>query len=189
MQISTRDPTTMLREGKKTKTFENGSGDPGDRRSSDHDSRYRDYAESAADWFFDVDRNGAVTYLSNDFERFAGIPRETFLGHAIPSALLDVVDGSGFAACRAAIETKKPFRDAEISFRFPGGALHRIRASAKPRFDESGCFLGYRGAAVDITEAPISPSSDQEAKTLYASLVESAPIGIGIFQDDRVVFL
>ena len=189
LQISTHDLQTMLHEDDETEAAKRGSGETGDRRSTDHDSRYRDFAESTADWFFELDRNEIVTYLSEDFERFAGIPRETFVGHAFPLNHIVEVGGQGIAKYRAAFETRTPFRDAEIVFRSQGGTLRRVRASAKPRFDEAGSFLGYRGAVVDITKDPVSPSSDQEAKTLYASLVESAPIGIGIYQDDRIVFL
>lgn len=57
-----------------------------------------------------------------------------------------------WAAHRALLEARKPFRDLELCRYDASGRKYWIRVSGEPVFDASGTFKGYRGIARDFTE-------------------------------------
>jgi PAS domain-containing protein len=108
--------------------------------------RYRDFAAIAADWFWEMDADLRFTWISQDVVRFQGI--ETALGKtrwALHGASVD--KDPAWAAHRADLEARRPFRDFEIDGHDRGGEIVPVRISGKPTFDASGAFTGYRGIA------------------------------------------
>ncbi|MBR1236997.1 PAS domain S-box protein [Bradyrhizobium sp. AUGA SZCCT0182] len=61
-------------------------------------------------------------------------------------------DAEAWRKHREAVDAHQPFRDFEIAQRTPDGSKRYMSISGLPVFDESGCFVGYRGAGRDITE-------------------------------------
>ncbi|MBL8697028.1 MAG: PAS domain S-box protein [Alphaproteobacteria bacterium] len=116
------------------------------------ETRFRDFASTASDWFWETDVEQRYTYISHGVraiglhpDQLIGKPRGTFgslLGEVAPREAERVQ--SVFAA-RAA------FRDVSYTIRrFDGGELV-IELAAKPLFDPEGNFLGFRGGARDVT--------------------------------------
>src|SRR5690606_29440978 len=60
------------------------------------------------------------------------------------------LDGS-WAAHKAGLEARRPFRDYEYAFVEEGRIEHFISTSGAPVFDKDGAFVGYRGIGKDIT--------------------------------------
>ena len=46
---------------------------------------------------------------------------------------------------------RRPFSDFQYAWRRPDGEVRVLKISARPRFDDDGRFLGYRGVGSDIT--------------------------------------
>ena len=61
-------------------------------------------------------------------------------------------DAEAWRKHREAVDAHQPFRDFEVARRTPDGSKRYMSVSGLPVFDESGCFVGYRGAGRDITE-------------------------------------
>jgi PAS domain S-box-containing protein len=61
-------------------------------------------------------------------------------------------DAEAWRKHREAVDAHLPFRDFEVARRTPDGSKRYMSVSGLPVFDESGCFVGYRGAGRDITE-------------------------------------
>jgi PAS domain S-box-containing protein len=61
-------------------------------------------------------------------------------------------DAEAWRKHREAVDAHQPFRDFEVAQRTPDGSKRYMSVSGLPVFDESGCFVGYRGAGRDITE-------------------------------------
>ena len=51
----------------------------------------------------------------------------------------------------AKIATRKPFQGLAFSRMHADGTQQRFQVSGEPMFDQLGCFVGYRGIAVEIT--------------------------------------
>ena len=114
------------------------------------EQRFRQFAEAASDWFYEIDADLRVTWVSENLERLLGVSAEMLLGMRIET-LGDSMDGDGHEALRAAMAAREPYRG--LTFRIPGelGAVRQVRISALPMFDADGVFAGYRGVGSDVT--------------------------------------
>ena len=112
------------------------------------EARFRDYADCAADWFFEQDAEGTITYLSDRFDQIVGAPKGFFLG----KNYIDMVeDSDSMSKPNELIRLHRPFRNAESRLKLPNGKTIWIRTSANPLFDKDGVFAGYRGTSTQIT--------------------------------------
>jgi PAS domain S-box-containing protein len=108
--------------------------------------KFRDYAETASDWFWEMDSKFMVL---------------TGSGHQIGTNWWDRVLHRAFDVktepekwrlLRATLDSQKPFRDFVYCRSDGSGAPIYVKASGKPVFDSHGEFHGYRGTATDVTE-------------------------------------
>ena len=117
------------------------------------EARFRDIASASADWFWESDAAGRLTWVSDSVERLIGTPPAWFVGRRPEELMADTgaADGRAWETRHEARLQRQPYRDFRYRLRHPQGELW-ISDSATPRFDEHGHFLGYRGATTDITE-------------------------------------
>ncbi len=78
----------------------------------------RDYAEVASDWYWEIDADGAITYVSDRFQRLANSSVESILG----TSGIDIIrersdDPARRDECLAAIEERRPFRGPQPALR------------------------------------------------------------------------
>ncbi|MEE4359906.1 MAG: ATP-binding protein [Pseudomonadales bacterium] len=118
-------------------------------RESEH--RLRDFADTASDWLFELDAQLRTTWISSRWKGLTGLQPEDVLGRSI----LDFVQAPAFdeaEAVRARLGRREPLRNVRQRVERPDGTVLHVSVRADPMFDESGGFLGYRGAAQDVTE-------------------------------------
>ena len=108
------------------------------------EKRFRDVAESASDWLWEIDRNTCLTYLSIRFEEITGHSRSSWLGR--PMAELLNADETTLRDWLAAPDA--PLR---CSYHAADGGQRHYRLSARAILLD-GANLGFRGTAADITE-------------------------------------
>lgn len=121
--------------------------------------RFRDFAEAATDWFWEMDENLRFSYFSERFEDATGVQPEALLGKSRRELLAgnDLVIG-GFTTEEdwkrhiEDLEAHRPFQDFRHPRPNPDGGLYHLTISGKPVFDDHGVFIGYRGTGANITE-------------------------------------
>jgi PAS domain S-box-containing protein len=121
-------------------------------RTSFNEQRFRDIAEMASDWFWEMDADLRLTYVSPRLLEITGYDGEYFCG----KRRSDVVEGlsrAELAAHEEVLRRHEPFRDFTYSLTTARGERLQATASGKPIFDTEGNFAGYRGSGRDITEA------------------------------------
>lgn len=119
--------------------------------------RFRDFAETAADWFWETDAQTRYTYLSGRYQQITGMACAEALGRTP----VEVLAKGGVAAVGAAkieqfMAARRPFEDCLVERPGPEGAVRALRMSGKPIFDEQGCFSGYRGSGRDASRAHVA---------------------------------
>src|SRR3954452_21352370 len=120
-----------------------------DARASEQ--RFRDYAETASDWFWETGPDHAFTYISDRFDAF-GIDRAAMIGkRRFDVALGRSTEAQKWRAHIATLERHEPFRKFEYRALTAGGARY-FSVSGRPVFAADGSFRGYRGSATDLTE-------------------------------------
>ena len=132
----------------------------GERRSTAHAARFRDYAETASDWVWDTDAELRLTDPSGAAAEMLGLASAN--GAMDAGEKRTVIEQLGDAGLsrrqgpRAVIEAmrnRRAFRD--IVLEIPGEpgeeGERTFRLSGKPCHGADGLFLGYRGTGTDIT--------------------------------------
>ncbi len=116
------------------------------------EARFRDFADIAADWFWETDAAFRFTFLSGRIEDVLGVGPEEVLdktraeyhrGHADTSA-------PEWKAHFATLDAHQPFEAFEFDWRGPRG-VHQVSLTGRPLFDDNGAFTGYRGVGRDVT--------------------------------------
>ena len=115
--------------------------------------RFRDFAESAADWFWETDSDMRFTYVSKRSQEVLGVPTDRLVGSTIDEVFNDE-EQSDDLAVRAKSE-RSDFRSFRMQsfWRRPDGVRRVISTSGKPIHDANGCFRGYRGTSRDISDS------------------------------------
>ena len=115
--------------------------------------RFRRLAALSADVYWEQDE--ALRFISFSTSRASHIERsytDKLIGQTrwqIPYLNMTAAD---WAAHRAVLEARQPFRDLELCRYDEQGCKIWVRVSGEPVFDASGAFKGYQGIASDITE-------------------------------------
>ena len=132
--------------------------------------RFRDYAETASDWFWETGSDHKVTRVS-DHLNAVGIPPASLTGLARWDLANDVEsEPDKWRRHRAMHDAHQPFRDFVYSTVSRDGSLVYVRSSGKPLFDATGNFLGYRGTGTDITATIRADHAEQALREARAEL-------------------
>ena len=75
------------------------------------EERFRDYAEAAADWFWEMDADLRFTYMSKNVEWLVGVPPEWHYGKTREDLLGDDYDRETWDEHLKTLKDHRPFRD------------------------------------------------------------------------------
>jgi PAS domain S-box-containing protein len=129
---------------------------PEDRHVSElHESeeRFRRLSALSADAYWEQDEEFRFTSFSNSILQALEPGRAQYLIGKKRWELDHVnMSDADWAAHRALLEARQPFRELELCRYDTGGRKVWIRVSGEPMFDASGVFKGYRGITTNITE-------------------------------------
>jgi len=129
------------------------------------EGRFRDYAATASDWFWETDARHRFSYFSESPRIGSGSPVDG-LGKTRWELGLDVeADPEKWRRHREALERREPFRDFVYRIRMANGEIHYTATSGKPVFGADGAFKGYRGSSRIVTDAMRQEERLKEAKT------------------------
>src|SRR5207244_12384432 len=120
------------------------------------EERFRSLVELSSDFYWETDAEHRITRTTHaEKHRPASEP---VLGKARWDRPSIHPDAAGWAAHRAALEARKPFRDFEMGRIDPDGEVRFLSVSGEPVFGaqgpNAGVFLGYRGVGRELTERP-----------------------------------
>jgi diguanylate cyclase (GGDEF)-like protein len=117
-------------------------------------ARFKDFAQTAADWFWETDASLRLTYLDGREPKFAAKFRALYLGRKHAELLTDrVIKPRPWQESPIALNERRPLQDVEVRWRCLNGRVKVMRVSATPVLDANGVFRGFRGAARNVTEA------------------------------------
>jgi PAS domain S-box-containing protein len=124
------------------------------------EARFRDFAETASDWYWETDADHRFTYVSERI-RTLGMDPGRMIGKRRTDIALDMDDDDAkWRAHLSALARHEPFTNFVYRYRVGDSPARYSCTSGKPLFDRSGRFLGYRGTGRDVTEqigAGLSP--------------------------------
>ncbi|WP_028467187.1 PAS domain-containing sensor histidine kinase [Nisaea denitrificans] len=118
------------------------------------EKRFQDFASISPDWFWELDAEHKLTYLSDRYEKVTGTPVAIQLGHSyLRFAALEWNSNRAdvWKEHRETLKAHEPFRNFEYAALGADDKPCFRRISGTPIF-ENGVFKGYRGTGTDITE-------------------------------------
>ena len=131
------------------------------------EQRFRDYAETASDWFWSTGPNHEFTYVSAQAGAF-GFDWSKSIGKRRWDVAADFAsEPNKWREHIAAVERHEPFRDFVYTSRRGDGSAAFVSISGKPVFDAEQRFVGYRGVARDITKQRQAEDELRERERRY----------------------
>jgi PAS domain S-box-containing protein len=132
------------------------------------EAKFRDYAETASDWFWEIGPNYKFTLLS---ENAFGSGSADRIGTECWSHALDLeTEPEKWWLVWTALDARKPFRDFVYRSLSGDGSPMYVKASGKPVFDVNGEFRGYRGTGTDVTAMMHAQQVEASLRTMQAEL-------------------
>lgn len=132
------------------------------------ENRFKDFAESSSDWFWEMGEDLRFTYLSEKFEDVTGLDSSDLLGKKRweTIGLQDITDE--WNDHKTTLDARRPFKNFEYWVKSKDGEELCVSINGVPVFDETGDFAGYRGNGSDITRAKQLESQVRRAQKMEA---------------------
>jgi len=131
--------------------------------------KFKDIAESMADWIWEVDADGIYTYCSAKVELILGYRANEIIGKT-PFDLMPSNEAKRISTIFSEFaREKKPFRNLENWNLTKDGQRVCLLTSGVPILGNGGELLGYRGVDSDITERK---EAEEEREKLLGILAD-----------------
>ena len=154
------------------------------------ESRFRDYADAASDWFWEMGPDLCFTSFSNRIAVATNLEPQRLIALTRPDLGGDAPEPSLWRSHQELLDRHLPFRDFIYPMTMERSAndsgkdqIRYIKASGKPTFDTEGSFLGYRGTASDVT----AQVKAEELLRKLSEAVEQSPAAIAIVDANGLI--
>jgi PAS domain S-box-containing protein len=134
------------------------------------EAKFRDYAETASDWLWEIGPDYNFTLLS---ENAFGSGAADRIGTICWDHALDLeTEPEKWRLVRATLNSRKPFREFVYHGLSGNGTPMYVKASGKPVFDVNGSFQGYRGTGTDVTAHMRAQAALRESERSARSVID-----------------
>ena len=122
----------------------------------ENEARFRSLTQMSSDFFWESDEQYRITNLV-----YGPNYPDSYMGRGVIDKVVwelpsESPDEAGWAAHRATIESRRPFRDFEFARRMPDGVVRYFSVTGEARLARDGRYLGYHGMGRDITEIALA---------------------------------
>jgi len=149
------------------------------------ETRFRQVAENALEWIWEVDTEGLYTYASPTAETILGYKNEEIVGKKHFYDLFHPEDREQTKKTAFGVfAEKRPFREFVNRNVHKDGQTVWLSTSGVPILDEEGDLVGYRGADTDITDHKRAEEALRQSEKTFRDLFENSPDGIFIEDPD-----
>ncbi|MFV0338342.1 MAG: PAS domain-containing protein, partial [Chthoniobacterales bacterium] len=123
---------------------------------SESEQRFRDMAEAAGEYLWEIDSEGRYTLLSHGAGKVFGISKELAL-YKHPEDFAPPENKEWVSQVWKSIREKETaFRELEFCIQRSNGNLAWVRYSGTPFLNSSGLFAGFRGTGLDVTREKLA---------------------------------
>lgn len=139
--------------------------------------RFRDFAEAASDWLWEMDENLRFTYFSDRIQEVMGQSAEHWIGRTRRelTAEQNTAADPKWVAHLDDLEAHRPFRNFRYEISLPDGTSRHIAISGMPVFDDTGRFRGYRGTGTDETDQVMAEDRARELDHRLKGVADGLP--------------
>ena len=138
------------------------------------EERFRNFADTAADWFWETGPDLRLTYISDRVEEVFGIPADWHIGKTRDELAGESIKEEKWQKHLQDLQERKPFRDFSFARKGPDDRIDHVMISGDPVFDDEGEFQGYRGSGRDITAQVRAQEEIVRARDAARQMAEAA---------------
>ncbi len=134
------------------------------------EERFRDFAESAADFFWELDAGLRIIDISERFHEITGLQREQVIGQTIEQVIgLHCNEPDTIKKCIQRLNEKQLIENLELNWKIDETTRRTLLFSGKPIIDHQGAFsrLSRGGSGCDQRAAD-RPTDESSGKTRCA---------------------
>lgn len=136
------------------------------------EDRFRDFAESASDWYWEMGPDLTFTNMSPEFFEVTGLSKDAVISKPRRNLLHPDEDEEKWERHQAALNNHRPFKDFRYRLLTEIGRKCHLSVSGIPVFGKDGAFQGYRGIGRDITDLTLAEQALREAHDQLEQRVE-----------------
>ncbi len=160
-----------------------------DRWLRDSERQFRDYAEAASDWFWEMDANLRFTWFSDRYAE-VGLEGDERIGKTRWETTADTDTATPeWRAHKADLQARRPFKNFVHRGKKRDGSVVIMSVSGTPVYDEAGSFKGYRGSATDITERIRTQEKARTSESWFRATIDQIPSAVSLKHPDGRYFL
>jgi two-component system sensor kinase FixL len=142
------------------------------------EARFRQVAENAGEWIWEVDAEGLYTYANPVAESILGYRPEDIVGQKHFYDFFPPEDREDLKAkALAAFARKESFRNFINSNTHKDGRIVILQTSGTPILDPKGNVLGYRGVDTDITARKQAEEALRKSEAQLSNAMKIARLG------------
>ena len=120
----------------------------------DSEERFKNFAESAADWFWEIDARFCFTFISSRFEQVTGLSSASMMGQPFEALAADRDSGTRpLSKALKTLHAGNPVQDVEFYAAADGRSVSVQSLSGAPVLNRACDIVGYRGTCRDVTQA------------------------------------
>jgi PAS domain S-box-containing protein len=151
------------------------------------EQRFRDFAEIASDWFWEMDADLRFSYFSDRNREILGFDMASIIGKRRTDVTPENIDAQKWRDHLDDLEAHHPFKDFRYDIRPPGADHRHISISGKPFFGRDGRFLGYRGVGRDLTRDNAAETALKSNVSLLQATLDATADGILVSNLERCI--
>jgi len=148
------------------------------------EKRFKDFAQSVADRFWETDEHYRYTYVSLGGNSTVLLDPKEMIGKTRWEISSSGDDEVFWEAYRAKLAEHKPFRNLRHTRRNSKGQTLYFCTSGVPLFDDQGNFKGYRGATIDETSMVEADKEAVEVQSRFLKAIEALSEGVVFWDSD-----
>jgi PAS domain S-box-containing protein len=149
--------------------------------------RFADLLDVSSDWIWETDAEHRFTHFTGRLAEVSGIDPDKIVGRRRTEIVDPTMQDETRRRHLDDLAARRPFRDFTYQITTARGPRW-FRVHGKPRFDEGGRFLGYRGTGRDVTAEFEADRRAHQFQTRFVDAIESLPASLMLHDaDDRLV--
>ncbi len=151
------------------------------------EQRFKDIADSMADWIWEVDENAVYTYCSDRVKNILGYSPDEVIGKSPLDLMIpDEAKRVGEILSKI-VKNREPIKDLENWNVSKNGKLICLLTNGVPIFDEKGHLKGYHGVDKDITERKQAEKDLKESEEKMRAILNAPSDLMALIDSSGVV--
>jgi PAS domain S-box-containing protein len=152
------------------------------------EERFRDVADTAGDWIYEMSADLRFTYISDRFFEIFPVKPDQVIGKTRQEFAGRELDEPHWKKHYSELAAHRPFRNFAYNTTMADGSVRYLQISGKPVFGTDGEFAGYRGTGSDVTDLKLREQETTLARQRLLEAIETITEGFALYDDqDRLI--